>query len=324
MTTPRVFILTAVHNGLKNTQGLLRCINEQDYKNIETYLVDDGSIDGTLEYIAKNYPKVNVIHGNGNLWWTRSLFEGVNHILVKASRNDFVLIVNNDCLFGTRYVTRLVEDGIKNKKAIVGSLIIDGKDKKSVWDAGIKVDWNRGRFYGLGPKLLSQIPRDKLYQKESDTLPTKGTLYPVEVFLKIGNFDKQNLPHYLSDYEFGIRAKRCGFKLLVSYKAKIYNDVKRTGLGDVIPARFSILTLFALFFSRKSKVNIVDQWNLTRIACPRKYKAKNYLLIFAKMVYYTLHVFPFSLIPTVIKFVKRVLGIENVVITKKISRLFGS
>jgi len=37
-------------------------------------VVDDGSSDRTAEEAAKNYPKVIILQGDGNLWWTGAIF----------------------------------------------------------------------------------------------------------------------------------------------------------------------------------------------------------------------------------------------------------
>lgn len=320
MKKPRVFILTAVHNNLGNVKKLLSDLKRQNYTNMSIYIVDDGSTDGTSIYVSTIYPKVNLITGDGKLWWTGSLFLGVKEILKKATKNDFILTINNDCTFAKDYISTLVRDGLKNTKTIVGSLIVDSKKRQNIWDGGVKVDWSGGGFYGIGPKNVNGIPKGKLYQKNIDTVSTKGTLYPVEVFKKIGSFDKKHLPHYLSDYEYGIRAKRNGFNLILSYRAKVSNDIKRTGIGDNIPEKFDIKYLFKLLFSRKSRVNIVDQCNLIHVACPQGYRLINYFLVIGKAVYYLLHVPPFTMVPRIVIKTKKILGIKHPIFNNSILR----
>jgi GT2 family glycosyltransferase len=36
-------------------------------------VVDDGSSDRTAEEVAENYPKVTILKGDGNLWWTGAI-----------------------------------------------------------------------------------------------------------------------------------------------------------------------------------------------------------------------------------------------------------
>ena len=69
-------ILITSHNRKKIT---LKCLgNLLTAKNINTFdfdvfLFDDGSTDGTSEAIKDQYPKVNIVNGNGDLYWNQGM-----------------------------------------------------------------------------------------------------------------------------------------------------------------------------------------------------------------------------------------------------------
>lgn len=281
---PQVFIICGVFNGLSYTKKLLSCIDRQTYSNIETIIVDDGSTDGTNKYIKKNHPRVTLLSGDGSLWWTGSISLGVGHALKVAQKGDFILTINNDCTFSSGYVDSLVRQSKENNRAIVGSLAIDKNDKLKIWDAGVRIDWSQGKVIALGPRRILHLPKVRKIQDKIDTLPTRGTVYPVEVFEKVDNFDKEHFPHYLSDYEFGIRAKKAGFSLLLSYESRVYSDTARSGLLTKQSKPISLKHIFSLAFSKKSQVNIIDHFNFIRLCCPKKYRAKNYLLLLKKII----------------------------------------
>jgi len=274
-----VFVLSGVHNSLTHTKELLTCIDKQSYSNVQTVIVDDGSTDGTSIFISKNYPQVTVISGDGSLWWTGCLAKGIDHILPQAHMGDYILTVNDDCTFDEKLVKTLVTESVANDRAIVGSLAIDSRNRKSIIDAGVRLDWIRGKVVALGPKLVNDLPKTKTVRDDIDTVTTKGTLYPAEVFNNLGNFDVLHLPHYLSDYEFGCRAKRAGWKLLLSFQARVYNDTQRTGIGDNSRLRLSMLNMSRLFFWRKSKLNIADQFWFIWLCCPLRFRFRNYLIV---------------------------------------------
>lgn len=299
-----VFIITSTYNQLEDTKRLLSCIERQSYPDIKIYLVDDGSTDGTDQYLRMRYPEIIVLKGDGNLWWTGAIYWGVTEILKIAKKNDFILTINNDCTFGDDYIKTIVETSQRHQRAIVGSLVLDNKDKSRIIDAGVKIDWSRGRLVPLGPKRLKELPKKAEVQEEIDTLPTKGTLYPLEVFQKIGNFDKSHLPHYISDYEFACRAKRAGFLLIINYRARLYNDIARTGLGEILPQQFSLRELFDLFFARRSRINMIDHWWFITLCCPTKYKHRNYCLLVLKFFYFFSYVFPFVVFRRFYLFIK--------------------
>jgi len=137
---------------------------------------------------------------------------------------------------------------------------------KRIEDNGVKIDWRRLKFSTGG----------------TDAISTKGTLYPTAVFKKIGLFDAKHFPHYFSDYEFSIRAKRMGYNLLVCHKSRIYNKAERTGIGN-IPAKPSVTQAFGLLVSRKSKVNLMLQINMIRYVCPKEYRFGSFQTLISKI-----------------------------------------
>lgn len=281
---PIVHIICGVFNNLKYTKKFLNCIEKQSYPNINTLIIDDGSTDGTYEYIKKNYSDVAVLKGDGNLWWTGAIYWGVEEVLKIANQNDLILTINNDCTFDTDYIATLVKASLTQSKAIVGSLVIDQRDKITISDAGTKIDWEKGKFIKLEPKYINDLPKGRYFQTNINTLSTRGTLYPIEVFRTIGNFDKKNFPHYLSDYEFACRANKAGYKLLVSYRAKVFNDMKRTGIGKDISYQIGPKEASLLLFSRRSGINIIDNYRFIMICYPLRYRLKNLFFLCKKVI----------------------------------------
>jgi len=298
---PTVFIICGVHNGLDYTKNFLSSVAKQSHQNIITIIIDDGSTDGTEEFIRQNYPKLILIKGDGNLWWTGALYEGVKKALTRAGGDDFILTVNNDCILSENLVSNLVTTSKVYQRAIVGSLIIDKNNKTQIADAGVRIDWLKGKYISLPPKKTADLPKDKTIQENIDTLSTKGTLYPIEVFRKIGNFDNKHLPHYISDYEFACRAKRNGFRLLLSFNARVYNDITRTGFGEKLPKKITLKEFWELLFSRKSRLNIVDQFWFMTLCCPKKYLLVNYFAIVLKIIFLLSYVPPFYLVRRLMK-----------------------
>lgn len=289
---PKVFLVCAVYNGLAETRAMLNCLKLQTYSNCEAVIVDDGSSDGTEDYIKRLYPNIRLLRGDGNLWWTGAMHWGVEESLAKARTNDFILAMNNDCTFEADFIERLVKLSIQRHRSVVIPLVVDRHDPDQIWDGGVRVDWAGGRFLGLPPARVSQLPADRK-SAEVDTFTGRGVLIPVEVFKTIGNYEKQKLPHYLADYEFGLRAKRHGFSLFLTYEIFVSGSIKRTGLGDSMPKQLSYHQLWQLLFSRRSRLNIIDHWRLIQLACPPEHKLRNIGFIVLKIGYLCSHVFPF-------------------------------
>lgn len=245
-----VYVLIPAHNNKHEVLALLQCLERQNYRGCSVVLVDDGSTDGTDKEAASRFPAITILRGDGNLWWTGANVLGVNHILRHAKQNDYVLLLNNDLLVDDDYVALLVGCSERADRAIVGSTTVDFHDPKSV-AAGIRLD----------RELHATINRDKtaiesVESEESDVLPGRGTLVPIEVFKEVGNFNRRRLPHYGADYEFMVRARRAGFRLLVSHLAKVYAKLDISGLHMPDSARLSIGECATLLTSRRSAANL--------------------------------------------------------------------
>lgn len=277
---PKIYVVLPVHNRLAFTKTCLSSFEKQTYKNFIVVIVDDGSTDGTTEHIKKKYPNWKIIKGNGKWWWTKSVYKGVEYALKNSKKGDFVLTMNNDCVFDKNYIKKIVEDSMNNKRSIVGSLILDVDNPKKVVDAGVRINWEKAITYGVASAISSEVGfyTKRKTIKDIDTLPGKGTLIPVEIFEKTGNFNYKRLPHYIADYEFFCRAKFHGANLIVSTNAKVYNHVRETGIIRSKNEKLNFRKKFEAFFSRKSKSNLLDHLNFILLACPNKYKLKNILV----------------------------------------------
>src|ERR1044071_9943972 len=93
---PAIYIIIPVHNRLEATRRCLESLRNQMFTRFQILLVDDGSTDGTSEFVKENYPDVMLLTGDGNLWWTGAINLGIRYALLRGSANDAVLVINND------------------------------------------------------------------------------------------------------------------------------------------------------------------------------------------------------------------------------------
>ncbi len=280
---PRIFVVTTVHNDVEHTKKMLMSVLNQKLKPEKIIIVDDGSTDETEDFIKKN-KQVIYLKGNGNLWWTGGINLAIKKALSISQKGDYILTINNDCIVKKDYLDGLLKLSTGRGRAIVGSTEYDISDKNTILNCAILTDWKKGMFKKYIPK---KIIDNSEYIDNTDTLQTKGTLIPIEVFKKIGLLDQKHFPHYGSDFEFFIRAKKSGFKLIVSTKFSVYCDKKRTGISIGEKGK-KINSIFKLAFSRKSQVNIIDHINLIRFCCPGNLKIKNYLILLRKIINFSL------------------------------------
>lgn len=223
-------IIMPVYNGLEFTRKALK--NLQDTASgiagldPVTIVVDDGSKDGTGDFIRSTYPECIILNGDGNLWWSGAMNVGAGYA-VNTLKVDYIALWNNDILSDPDYFRHLY--GILSEnidKAVIGSKIY-AKDN---------LVWSMGGYFnpytGKKPQLGSFAPDAPEFEKITgvDWLPGMGTILHTDVIRKIGYWDNVNFPQYHGDSDFTYRAKLAGFRLLVYPQLKIWNDISNTGL----------------------------------------------------------------------------------------------
>lgn len=245
-----IYIVIPTRNRLGCLKKNITCIRGQTVQN-SIIVINDGSDDGTKEWLDTQ-KDIHTIIGNGDLWWTGALRLGVEYVVLQAHDSDCILTMNDDCEFDSDYLNILLQCQKNIANSIMGSICFSGCDRKKVVNAGamIRLDNN----WGFGTKLeLPENYQDKP-PRPVDLLSGKGTLIPVKVFKKTGNFD-QSLPHYGADYEFSHRAQKHGFQPHICYQAEVFNQLSDGGFNEK-----QIIKTWSdyqqVFFSTRSKRNV--------------------------------------------------------------------
>lgn len=196
-------------------------------ENVIIIVVDDGSTDGTLQWVKKHFPEVVVLQGDGSLWWSGSINMGVEYSLANTDA-DFILWWNNDIISSEDYFKNLFEILSQvDENHLVGSKIFRLNENK-VWGMGGKFDPVRGTKFMYG-EMQPDIP-DLQMPLRVEWFPGMGTTIHRNVYREIGLLDNKNFPQYHGDSDFTYRAAAKGYVLKAYPQLRIYNDVSNTGL----------------------------------------------------------------------------------------------
>ena len=200
-----IAILITVHNRKSKT---LKCLDLL-YKSIEhasqyffeIFLTDDKSSDGTFEAIKKKFPKIHLISGNGNLFWGRGMIMSWKEASKKRDY-DYYVWVNDDSFLFKESLSTLVKSALitKNQAIISGALASENESKTSYG----------GKIYHDGDFL---DPNGQL--QEFNFLNGNFVIVSKSIFKEIGTLD-YHYKHGMGDYDYGLRAKKAGFNLLLT------------------------------------------------------------------------------------------------------------
>lgn len=234
MSPKKISIIIPVFNNLHYTINCLSSLKKQKIQEqmpgfvAETIVVDDGSSDGTSNWIKQNHPDVHIVNGNGNLWWSGAINKGVQYA-INALNSDYTLWWNNDIVAADDYFTELqkIINVYETPDLIIGSMVSYTARNKT-WSLGGRFDPKSGKKFLYGVHNLSSA--DNLNPIEVDWLAGMGTVIHASVYERIGYCDDLLFPQYHGDSDFSFRAKRYGLKVMAFPSLVIYNDNTNTGL----------------------------------------------------------------------------------------------
>lgn len=247
----KIFVIIPVFNRLQHTKRVIEALRTQSVvQDLRIVVVNDGSSDGTAEYLQQQEDIIE-LRGGGNLWWGGSIQMGLEFVQTQDKPEDYVLFLNNDTWFDSDYVATLVRVSREAGGAAVGSVIHeDGRDSPLV-SIGPKININRLSVWDLLDQLSPEEKKSphKIYRV--DALSGRGTLYPAALFRRYGGMHEKLLPHYMADYEVAMRFGRAGVPLIVSTEAVVYSP-------PVYGNDVSNLSWWSCYFGRRSSRNIVQ------------------------------------------------------------------
>jgi len=241
-----IVVLIPVHNRLDETIRCLQSLAAQTWTNFRVIVIDDGSTDGTSRYLANHFSAVTLIQGDGNLWWSGAMNAGIRYCL-RDSGFDFILLLNNDNTLDPASLENLLGTCHTCRKVVAGSIVYLNDLPDTVRFFGGTFDWWTGCITRshYGERDAGQFDR----VIETGWLGGMGVLVPVDLFREVGLFDEKRFPQYAGDQDLWLRAKRCGYTLLVDPRSKVW--VSGTGDGEK-----KGLT-FARLFDRRFHANLI-------------------------------------------------------------------
>lgn len=249
--TTTVHVVVPVHNRSHMTRQCLSHLERQTFVDqITITVIDDGSTDDTSQLLADAFPDVQVIKGDGGLWWTGAVAKALETLKPRFEPGDFFLLVNNDALLNFDTVETLVRESIDRNRAGLSCIAV-------LDDQAVSSGWGNGTAYILNNfdrqfAALSKADRTR----EVDVLFGRCSLFPVEMLERIGNYDAAAFPHYFGDSDFCLRAKRAGFRFFITSATciRVIENTHTTGAhfdfrqqpqtwGDVWDHMFSIKSI---------------------------------------------------------------------------------
>ena len=237
-----VFILIPAYNRRDTTLHCLRCLHSdvsiQTWSDVCIVVIDDGSADGTAAAVEAEFPAVQVLAGDGNLWWTGAMRKGMEHAF--AADCQVVFWLNDDCVPRPGSLRHMYDTSVEQGGAIIGAACY-------IAETGVlKPTGARGRVpVAAQPEELCPV----------DELSGHCVCIPRAVMESIGFPETHRFPHYHGDSSYTLRATRAGFSAYLLGNARVdHPGVIKARPEDFVEfGKVSAIQAFQqLFLSKKS------------------------------------------------------------------------
>jgi len=245
MKNNKVGIVIVNWNGYQITRDCLLACNDLNYENTETYVVDNASVDGSVEKLKNEFPDVIYIRNENNKGFAGGVNPGIQAALVNGC--GYVWLLNNDATPESESLTAMVELSEKEqRKCIVGSIIY--KDIKADLHQKLEVEVVGGgniNFF-TGRSTINK----KFGNQVLDYISGASMLIPRSVIEVVGRFDEAYFMYY-EDVDFCYRAKKNGIKLAVAEKSHIWHIGSASTKGEVSSVKDTYAAKSCVIFFRK-------------------------------------------------------------------------
>ena len=210
--TATVTVIIPNYNGMKFLEPCFEALKAQTYRNFKILVVDNGSSDGSKEWLkAQGVDTIFLEENTG--------FSGAVNIGIKAADTPYVILLNNDTKADEYYVAEMVKAIERSPKIFsVSSRMIQMYHPDLMDDAG-------DMYCILGWAYQRGVGRSsELYQKSCRVFSAcaGAAIYRRAVFDEIGLFDELHFA-YLEDIDVGWRAKLYGYDNVYCPDAAVYH-----------------------------------------------------------------------------------------------------
>lgn len=226
----RVSVVIPNWNGARFLIPCLESLRRQSFRDFVTYVVDNGSVDGSRELLARDFPEVRVLGFEENCGFSTAINAGI-----KASRGDYVAALNNDTETDPEWLSELVR-ALDSRPEIgfCASKVLDFRNRDVIDSFG-----DGYARTGLAFKIGVSQRDDGRFDAPLEVLSAcaAASIYRRAMLDDIGAFD-EDFFCYMEDVDLGLRARLAGYRCLAVPTARVYHiGSASTGGG---PSEFSV------------------------------------------------------------------------------------
>lgn len=172
--------------------------------DLDVYVFDDASTDGTADAIREQFPHVTLLHGDGEQYWNGGMRQAFGAAI--ARDYDYYLWMNDDTALDDGALQRLLDVDAWLREHGEPAAIVVGTTRDP--DSGEPTYGGRVRPSRLRPLRWELVePGDA--PRPCETMNGNTVLLPRVVVQRVGNIDRSYIQQ-MGDHDYGLRARVAG------------------------------------------------------------------------------------------------------------------
>ena len=220
---PRILTIIVTYNAMRWADRCLGSVTASSVRS-DVFVVDNGSTDGTADYIAEHYPDVKLYRSPENLMFGRGNNVGLRYALQNGY--DYVYLLNQDAWVKPDCFEKLIAAHHANPQYGILSpmqMAPDGEDFEMLF----------------GRLVVKKLPSDYAVREVCDVYFVQAAHWMIgrECLSAAGGFSP-SFPHYGEDENYCDRALYKGFKIGVVPSATAFHDAANRPLVTSTQKRY--------------------------------------------------------------------------------------
>ena len=204
----KVLVVIPHYDKLDLLTKCIEKIKEQSFDNFEVVIVDNGSIDGSVEFINEltiNDNKYHSILLSENIGFAAAVNKGIKYSLY--NNFQYTILLNNDAFVSSDFIKNLVFAMDTRNVFAVSSLMLSAKNEDLVDDFG-----DNYNIFGYAYQNLVGLDKSFVtFNSRVFSACGGASIYDNKKLEEVGLFDEEFFA-YLEDMDLSFRARLYGYR----------------------------------------------------------------------------------------------------------------